>query len=253
MSRFLQQTGQFLKHNSSTILTCVGAIGVVATAITAVKATPKAMALVEEAEKEKGEELTTMEKVRVAGPAYIPSVAIGVSTIGCVFGANVLSQRNQASLVSAYAFLDNSYKQYKKKVAELYGEEANDRIYASIAEDRYVENKRPVTFDDNVRTYFDVYTMQYFEATEVEVLAAAKRLNQIYKRDGIVSLNEYYELLGLPTTDAGYEVGWSEAASGAWWGYEEILFEYEMITLPDGMEVWMISMPFEPTFDYKRY
>lgn len=253
MGRFLQNTGRFFKNNSSTILTCVGAIGVVATAITAAKATPKAMELVKKVEEEKGEELNKFEKVKTAAPAYIPTIAIGASTIGCIFGANILNKRSQASIASLYMFLDNSYKQYKKKVEELYGEDANSRIYKSIAEDKY-ENYNPVAIvRDDVRTYFDVYSMQYFEATEIEVRSAEKRINQIYKRDGIVSLNEYYELLGLPITDAGYEVGWSEAAAGAWWGYEEILFDYDMITLEDGMEIWMISMPFEPTFDYKRY
>lgn len=253
MGNLLKRTGLFLERNSSTILTVVGIVGVVATGITAAKATPKAMELVKKAEEEKGEELTKLEKVKVAGPAYIPSVAIGASTIGCMVGANVLNKRSQASLMSLYAFLDNSYKQYKNKVIELYGEDANDRIDTSIAQDKYAEYKRPTTFDDDVRTYYDRYSCQYFEATEAEVRMAEIKINQIYKRDGIVSLNEYYELLGLPVTDVGYEVGWSEAASGAWWGYEEILFEYTKVTLDDGMEVWMISMPFEPTFDYKRY
>lgn len=48
----------FVKRNPSTILTCLGGVVVVATKITAVKATPKALQLIEEAEKEKGEKLT---------------------------------------------------------------------------------------------------------------------------------------------------------------------------------------------------
>ena len=53
----------FMEHNASTILTCLGGIGIVTTTVMAVKATPKALQLIEEAEQEKGEKLTTWETV----------------------------------------------------------------------------------------------------------------------------------------------------------------------------------------------
>ena len=64
----------FLKRNGSIILTVLGGAGVVATAVTAVKATPKAIKLIEVYEEQKGENLTTLEKVKVAGPNYSPAI-----------------------------------------------------------------------------------------------------------------------------------------------------------------------------------
>lgn len=92
-------------RHTSTVLTCLGGIGVVATSIMAIKATPKALELIEEAKKEKGEELSKWETVKVAAPKYIPAMMTGVATIACIFGANVLNKRQQASLISAYASL----------------------------------------------------------------------------------------------------------------------------------------------------
>lgn len=117
MSNLLNKAQIFLKRNSGTILTGMGAAGVVVTSIMAVKATPKAIRILEEAKEEKGEELTVVETVRAAGPIYIPAFISGASTIACIFGANILSKRNQATLASAYAFLNNSYKEYKNKVS----------------------------------------------------------------------------------------------------------------------------------------
>ena len=77
MKGLLTQSKRFLKRNAPTILTGLGAFGVVATAVTAVRATPKAMQLIECAEEEKGEKLTVLETVQVAGPVYIPSVLTG--------------------------------------------------------------------------------------------------------------------------------------------------------------------------------
>ncbi len=105
----------FIKRNAQTILTCLGATGVIVTAVMAVKGTPKALTLLENAKEEKGEELTKLEKFKIAGPVYIPAVITGAATIACIFGSNVISKNQQATLMSAYALLDNSYKEYKKK------------------------------------------------------------------------------------------------------------------------------------------
>ena len=51
-------------------------------------------------------------------------------SIVCIFGANVLNKKWQASIASAYALLDSLYKDYKNKVKELYGDDANLAAYA---------------------------------------------------------------------------------------------------------------------------
>ena len=52
----IQKVGQALKKASPTILSCLGALGVVATAVLAVKATPKALERIEDAKEAKGPE-----------------------------------------------------------------------------------------------------------------------------------------------------------------------------------------------------
>ena len=89
---------KFFKKNSSTILTCMGVAGVVGTAVMAVKATPKALELIEDAKKEKGEDLTKLQTIVVAAPAYIPSALIGVGTIACIIGSNVLNMSINSSV-----------------------------------------------------------------------------------------------------------------------------------------------------------
>ena len=53
----------------------------------AVKAAPRALDLIEQAEKEKEDDLTKWETVKVAGPTYIQAILLGTSTIACIFGA----------------------------------------------------------------------------------------------------------------------------------------------------------------------
>ena len=158
-----------LCDNSSTILTCVGAIGVIATTVMAVKATPKAVEILQQAEEEKGEKLTKLEVVNVAGPLYIPTVLAGASTIACIFGANVLNKHNQAALMSAYALLDNSYKEYIRKAEELYGDEADAHVKEELAKDNYEEDAIVLNDEDEV-LFFDYKTLQYFQGRMDDVV-----------------------------------------------------------------------------------
>ena len=60
MNKIVQKAQVFVKRNSSTILTALGGAGLVATTVMAVKATPKAMELIKQAEEEKGDKLTRL-------------------------------------------------------------------------------------------------------------------------------------------------------------------------------------------------
>lgn len=234
----LNSSKLFLRRNSPTILTFLGAAGVVATSIAAAKATPKAMALLEKTKEKKGKELTKLEMVKVAGPAYIPAVAIGASTIACIFGANALNKKTQASIMSAYALLDTSYKQYKSKVKELYGENSDRNVKKEIAKDKFKNND--ININNEKILFFDFYSLRYFESTERLVLKAENRVNELLKLYGRASLNDFYESLGMPTAYTGYEL---------WWNVQKcpsVEFTHDITTMDDGLECCVISMSVEP-------
>jgi hypothetical protein len=251
MNKLLHQSKVFLSRNASTILTCVGGVGVVATSVLAVKSTPKALKLLEQAKEDKGDDLTKMEIIKVAGPAYIPAIVTGVSTIACIFGANVLNQRQQAALMSAYALLDNSYKEYKSKVKELYGEDADARVRAEIAKDKYEE--LDISVEDNKQLFYDQYSERYFEATMEDVIKAEYEINRKISLWGGADLNEFYDHLNIPTVDYGDYVGWSSGGlmEMAWSDWLD--FYHEKVVMDDGLECYIISMSTEPMFDYEYY
>lgn len=126
-----------LKRGSPTVLTCLGVAGVVATTVSAVMATPKAI------EKIRKDSLinhdgdpcgySKTEAIRSAWVYYIPSTVIGVSTITCIVGANVLNRHQQASLSSAYALINKSYNEYKEKTQGIVwrgSASENNRLYS---------------------------------------------------------------------------------------------------------------------------
>lgn len=252
MNNLLNKSQVFFKRNSSTILTCIGAVGVVATTITAVKATPKALLLLEKAENEKGDKLTAAEKVKAAGPVYIPTIVIGASTLACIFGANILNKRGQASLMSAYALVDSGYKDFRKKVDELYGEETGTEVRAEIAKDKYAEQdlKQP---QDEYRLYYDYYSEQYFEARPFDVQRAEYEVNRSLIMDDSVTLNEWYKHLGLKPLDHGDNFGWTTYANmDAYW-QTWIDFRHEKVIMDDGLECIIITFGQEPYPDFEEW
>ena len=249
MNKLLYSSKAFLKRNGSTILTCLGAAGTIATAVTAVKATPKALEAIKYAEEEKGEKLTKLEIINVAGPAYIPTALTATATVACIFGANVLNTRKQAALISAYTLLDNSYKEYRNKVKELYGEDADSNVKNELAKDKY-ENTQA---SDGKRLFYDEYSGRYFESTIEKVLQAEYDLNRMIAIDYGVFLNEFYELLGIDTVDYGDYMGWSvyELCDCQWHCWIE--FSHRKVILDDGLECMIISIDTDPSFDFENY
>ena len=255
MSNLLTVSKKFVKKNGSTILTVLGAAGVVGTAVLAVKATPKAMELIEQAKEEKGEELSKWEVVQVAGPTYIPSILLGTVTITSIFGANLLSRRTQASLMSAYALLDQTHKEYKNKVKELYGEDGDKLIRTSVAKDNYDEEDKEEyedEYDDGKTLFYDEFSKRYYRVTNETQLRAEYEINKMLSETGGASLNDYYDLLEIDRQDYGEFMGWSAAQMYELYWDSWLHFRHIKVEMDDGMECWIIDYT-EPFIDYEEY
>lgn len=250
MNHLLNRSKLFLRRNAPTILTCIGAAGVVATSVMAVKATPKALALLDEAKDEKGEDLTVLETVQVAGPVYIPSILVGASTLACIFGANTLNKRKQASLMSAYALLDTSFKEYKNKVAELYGEGADAQIKEGIVKDKYKDVD--ISDEEETQLFFDMFSNRYFQSTIEKVQNAEYFVNRELALWDAVDINQFYDLLEIPRLEIN-NYGWSVEACFAFYGNSWIDFDHQKVTMDDGMECTIIIMATEPILDFDAY
>jgi hypothetical protein len=252
----VRKTKLYLKRASPTILTCFGAIGVVATAVMAVRATSKAMRLCEELRLDKRsnqeEDPTNLEYVMATWICYIPAAAIGLSTISCIFGANVLNKRHQASLASAYALLNRSYRQYKEAAKSVYGEDADSKIKAQMAKDVHISadgySLYPKDLDresENV-LFYDLYSERYFTTTMAAVLNAQYHINRNLFLRGDVTVNEFYEFLGIDRIDCGDGIGWIRddlEESGFLW----LDFENSHVRMDDGMECCVITAVLDPT------
>lgn len=254
---------RFFAKNSPTILSCLGAVGVIGTSVLAVKATPKATQLLEEKIEEKGEKLTVVEAVQTVGPIYIPTTLMGLSTIACILGSCALNRRQQASVISAYALVDQTLKDYRQAAKRVYGEDADDKIIAEIAKDTYISSTDFCSTNHISDSYlesscekmlfYDLYSKRYFESTIAAVINAEYHFNRNFTMRGEACINEFYDFLGITTIQDGDNIGWG-------FGYIEdgftwIDFNHRHVTLEDGMECCVIETLLSPlpNYSYEDY
>lgn len=249
LSKMCHKATAYLKRNSSTILTYLSVAGVVITTLSAIKATPKAVTMLENAERSADKEeieLTIIDKAKIVVPIYIPTILIGTSTIACIFGANILNKRQQASILSAYSLLDNYHKSYRSKLIELKGKEIDEEIRNAIARERCDFHQIGLDTPDDKFIFYDEISGQSITCYEREIMDAEYHLNRNFVLRGYASLNEFYEFLGLPQTDYGDSLGWSIS-----YGYGWIDFEHRLISKDDGgIPVYAIDFIFSPEVDY---
>ena len=225
-----------LKRASPTLLACVGAVGVVVTAVEAVRATPKAMHICSELQVKKFEndedEPTKIDCIKAAWKCYIPTALLGAATIVTIFASNGLNKKQQASLASAYALLDQAFKDYRKKTY------LNEKPSEDLAE--IVVGK-----DENI-IFYEEYYGQFFERSLTQVKDAEYELNKILATTGEATMNDFFRLLDLDIFEPYDTLGWSRKNTCDNW----INFYHNLVELDDGMECCVIDISNQPIMGY---
>lgn len=230
ITKFLRSTKRTISKHSPEILTGIGIAGMVTTTVLAVKATPKALELIEEKKREKNYELvkeaangddscerinklSPIETVRVAWKPYIPAVVTGTLSIVCLVGASSTSARRNAALATAYKISETALSEYKAKVVETIGEKKEESIRDKIAKDKVEKNpvsKTEIIITEKGNTLcYDALSGRYFKSDIDRIKKAENAINKRLLNEMYISLNEFYDELGLGSTSIGDELGWN--------------------------------------------
>lgn len=218
MGTFIKNTKVFLDKHSPEILTGIGIAGLITTTVLAVKATPKALVLIEEKKEEEGvDKLTPVQVVKAAWKPYVPAAVTGVLSTTCIIGASSVNVRRNAALATAYKISETALAEYRDKVVETVGEVKEKQIREKVAKEKV--DKNPINSGDVIITdkgntlCFDVISGRYFRSDIDRIKRAANELNRQMLTDpfGYVSVNEFYDELDLEHISVGDELGWNVA------------------------------------------
>lgn len=216
LSKMVKHVQLEMAKRSPEILTGIGVAGMITTTILAVKATPKAMRMLEvERDLKEDDSLTPVETVKATWKCYVPAVVTGTISIVCLIGASSVNAKRTAALATAYKLSETALTEYRDKVVETLGEKKEQIIKEKIDKDRVEKN--PVSKTEVIVTKrgstlcYDYLSDRYFESDIDLIKKAENTLNKQMLHDlcGSVSLNEFYDELGLNHIGVGYELGWN--------------------------------------------
>lgn len=251
-SRAFNKVSFQLKKHSPEILMVAGAVGVVGSAVMACKATLKVNEIVEETKEnidkiheatetgitQAGESYSIEDSKKDLTTVYIqtgvkfaklyaPAVILGTASLSCILTSNNILRKRNAALAAAYATIDKSFKEYRGRVVERFGEtvdrELKYNIKATEVEETVVNEKGkektvknsvdildPTSVSDYAR-FFDECNNNWEKDPEYNLMflkAQQQYANDLLKSKGRLFLNDVYDMLGYERTKAGQIVGW---------------------------------------------
>ena len=239
-----------VQKHSPEILAGVGVVGVVASTVMACKATMKLNDILEESKETRDKirevesnpryeeqyshedakkDLTinyTQTGLKIA-KLYAPAVILGSASLGCLLASNDILRKRNAALSAAYMTVDKSFKEYRQRVVDRFGEEVEKEIRYNIKAEEVTstvvaEDGSETTITETVKTmdpnlysdyakFFDEASPYWQKDPEYNFMflkSQQQYANDLLKARGRLFLNEVYEMLGIDKTKAGQIVGW---------------------------------------------
>ena len=252
LKRTIKSAERFLTKYIPGILTGIGITGMIGATFMAVKATPKALYLIEAKKKESEvEQLTPVETIKTCWKCYIPATLTTVVSAACLIGASTVSTKRNAALATAYSISEAALREYQEKVVEVIGEKKEKAVRDAVAKDQI--EKDPVTksevviIDSNSNTLcYEPLSGRYFKSTIDKIKKAEIELDRQMIQEMYVSLNDFYWEIGLDGTDICDKLGWNLDK-----GYMDLSFSSQLAD--DGTPCAVIVYGIPPVYDYQHY
>ena len=238
-----------LRKHSPEVLTGIGIAGMVSSVVLAVRATPKAMKLIEKKKSEnETEKIKPVEVFKTSWHCYIPTAALLVVSASCLIGAASVNSRRRAALAAAFTLSESARKEYGDKVVELFGEKKDQAVKDAVAKDRI--EKDPVKTNEIIITEhggtlcYDAVSGRYFRSDMEKLKKAGNELNRKLLTENYVSLNEFYYEIGLDDIGIGNDIGWNIDKG------ELVELQFSSQLSSDGTPCLVLGFSVVPHYDY---
>lgn len=251
---FLKITRDFknsLVKHSPEIMVGIGIAGMISATVMAVKATPKAMRLLDEKkENQNVDKLSSLDIIKTTWKCYLPTVLISSGSIMCIIFASSVNLKRNTALATAYSLSESALQTYQKKVVEVIGEKKEQNVRDSIAKDKVDSN--PVQCNEVIivergnTLCYDSFTGRYFKSDIEGIKKKINNLNRTMRSDMVISLNDFYYELGLPPVKIGDSMGWNIDD-----GYIDLNYSSQLAE--DGTPCLVIDFNKRPIYDYDIY
>ena len=231
----------FGSKHAPEILTGLGCGGFISSLVLTAKAAPKAEKHIEEAGAE-----TLKEKAAACYKDYVPAGITAAASVGCVVAGATVGHKRYASLATAAGLTEAAFSEYRESVKEIVGEEKENDIHENIKHkvESRGENTTMVLGNGKIPC-LDTASGRYFQSSAIELRKVENELNRELNDSCYVSLNDFYDMVGLNSTAIGDEIGWSSN--------DRIDIELTSGLTPDEMPCLVVDFLKRPTSGYREF
>lgn len=237
---------RFIKLYQADICTCIGATGVIITAVLAAKASPKAIDILQDEQFKKNDKLNTFEKLKVVMPVYLPAIISGVVSIACILESNTTHKRRELELISACSIANAAYHRYRENVKKVKADLDAD-ILENVVKERTTDATYHTSVSGTEEMYYEPFSDTCFKADPHTVAVAEYLVNKKFMEKGYASLNDFLGYLGIPKSELGAAYGWT-VETGIDSGYDDTGFEGG-----PGMGAWLNIIRKESGSEFESY
>lgn len=238
-----------LVKRSPEILTAIGISGFIFSGISAVKATPKALRIIDQKEMDENRRLSKPEVVCATWKCYAAPVLTGVLSAGCIIGSNRIGAKRRAALMAAYTISETALKEYQEKALEVVGKKKEQEIRDAVAKDKIANNpvsgKEVIVTGKGESLCFEPLSSRYFTSDIETIRRVVNDLNREMRDAMCISVNELYDALELRHTELGDSLGWNIEK-----GYIELDFSTQLSE--DGRPCLVIGHRNAPFYGFDR-
>ena len=153
----------------------------------------------------------TIYACKKLAPVYLPLAAAGGATLACFYAAHGLNIKRLTEVTSAYSLLATTFDKYKDYVADRFGATAKDIMNDLVDEEETNEVSETSVFwegNGDVKV-LDRTTGRKFFSSPAQLREAESKMMHLLLEDATVSVNEFYNELGLNTYNRiGDAIGW---------------------------------------------
>ena len=159
--------------------------------------------------------LTAKETIKLTWKLYLPTVLSVAASVPCVIMSNKVSNKRYAAIATAYTISEAALQEYKDKTKEIIGEKKTKQIEESISDDRvtktYSGGNQVILTGNGDSLFYEPLSGRYFKSNWNDILKAANELNSeaITNMSGQTTLNDWFQKIGLETTEIGETLGWN--------------------------------------------
>lgn len=205
-----------IKQNSPAILTTMGVAGLFSTSYLIARASYEASKIITYNEKVHGTPETPKERLKERTKQvwrlYIPAGVSGTITVACIVGSSRVSASRVSAAATAYSLSDLAFSEYKEKVVEQIGKNKEQAIRDELAQEKVTASPsgqaQLFVVSGGQVLCCELYTRRYFRSDMETLRRIENDINRLINNEPYVTLDEFYDLLGLPHTSHSSEMGW---------------------------------------------